>query len=65
MFVFIFQGLRENLGISISGGRGQRGDVPIFVASIQQDGCVGRDGQLHVSVTDSSLDSMINEGQNS
>lgn len=46
--VSIRKGLRENLGISISGGRGQRGDVPIFVASIQQDGCVGRDGQLHV-----------------
>ncbi|XP_063957331.1 ligand of Numb protein X 2-like [Lytechinus pictus] len=45
--VNIKKGYKECMGISVSGGKGQRkGDVPIFITGIQADGCVARHGQL-------------------
>ncbi|XP_071476622.1 ligand of Numb protein X 2-like [Diadema antillarum] len=45
--VSIKKGYKESMGISVSGGKGQRkGDVPIFITGIQAEGCVARHGQL-------------------
>ena len=46
---YFYTGEKECMGISVSGGKGQRkGDVPIFITGIQADGCVARHGQLKV-----------------
>ena len=50
VIVLYMQSSRESLGISVSGGRGgPKGDVPIFVTSVQPDGPVGRHHYLRVS----------------
>nr|XP_054757881.1 ligand of Numb protein X 2-like [Lytechinus pictus] len=60
--VNIKKGYKECMGISVSGGKGQRkGDVPIFITGIQADGCVARHGQLKVGSFTSLIEGILRE----
>ena len=44
------QAANESLGISVAGGyNSTRGDVPIYITNIQENGCLARTKQVKVS----------------
>jgi multiple PDZ domain protein len=46
----VFQEPNESLGMRIGGGLGSNeGDIPIYIANIHPQGCVGKTQQILVS----------------